>query len=182
MPLTFSRRFNLVRVVMDPVCISGTLGVRWIYMNSSPSQSTKHTFIPRGNLSYPVHLPVCLWDIGGNKRTWRKLWKHGDSMQRNVHEYPELRLEPETLKLCGSSTEHVYNKGASSLLPECGLFIFIILFFWKQHHCNFCRLTGSDSISNLLVIYMSYMEALSKICLNFSCFAAEASSGPFHAK
>lgn len=30
-----------------------------------------------------IHFPVCFWEGGGNRRTWRNLYRHGENMQNS---------------------------------------------------------------------------------------------------
>lgn len=53
-----------------------------------------HTFTPRVNLSYPIHLLVCCWEAEGNQ-TGRKKAK----CKIPQRQQPELRIELETLEI-----------------------------------------------------------------------------------
>lgn len=41
-----------------------------------------HAFTPRVNLSYPVHLPICFWEAGGNQQAQKKPpWTRGEHIK-----------------------------------------------------------------------------------------------------
>lgn len=57
---------------------SGTLGMRWLYTldrmlvhhKASQKHTSTHSFTSMGNIS--IHLLACAWEVGRNRRTWRK--------------------------------------------------------------------------------------------------------------
>lgn len=109
--LSFSNCFILVRAVLDPDPIPGTVGIRREFSldgtvhHKVPCTHT-HTHSHRGgNYSQPIHLWACF--VGGERKPGNPAENHtnrGRTFTETLHrQKPELRMESRTLMLWGSN-------------------------------------------------------------------------------